>query len=258
MAKQIKNAGQADLFKQGFTSEEMERNKANVEKTVKKITFSVIYQPVSLFSLKESNSTNSGAKSILLPSPYAIKMALLNQAISLGDLDRMEGNKEEFKYISNCKIGYYISDNNVFSVNNSFIKILKPERDAPGFQRTVSFREFIYIKGNIEIIFSDVTEKQVEYLKKLLININYFGKRGCFFQFMNFNFEPNEPNVFKFDVKKLSAGILQEYDDFPSDTKFENVSNFSEKTVKRRKNVMILPLYKAGTSKGFSIYKPFS
>ena len=258
MAKNNKNIVQPDLFGQDFTPEEIERNKAYDEKTIEKIKFSVVYQPVSLFSLKESNSTNSGAKSILLPSPYSIKMALLNQAISLGDLEKLEGNKYEFKYIRNCKIDYYISSENVFSVNNSFIKILKPERDVPGFQRTVSFREFIFIKGNIEFIISDITEKQAEYLKRLLANINYFGKRGCFFQFIKFDNQPREANVSVFDIKKIGAGILQEYDDFPTDTKFENVSNFSEKTVKRKKNIMLFPLRLAGTSKGFSIYKPLS
>jgi len=46
--------------------------------------FSVKYMPTALFSLKDSNATNSGAKALFLPSPYAIKMAILNQAITVG------------------------------------------------------------------------------------------------------------------------------------------------------------------------------
>jgi hypothetical protein len=217
--------------------------------------FSVIFQPVSLFSLKESNSTNSGAKSVLLPSPYAIKMAMLNQAILHNDLNKLEENKLEFSYIKNCKIAYHLSADNAFSVNNAFIKILKPERDTPGFQRTVSFREYVYIKGNIEIVFLGVTSEQEVYLKKMLSGINYFGKRGCFFQFIEFNNQPNDVNVKAFDIKNLSAGILQEYDDFDNGVKFENVSNYSNVSTKRNKKVFILPLHLSGTSKGFSIYK---
>lgn len=47
------------------------------------LRFSVKYLPTALFSLKDSNSTNSGAKSLFLPSPYSIKMALLNQIITI-------------------------------------------------------------------------------------------------------------------------------------------------------------------------------
>ena len=38
------------------------------------------YQPVSLFSLKNSLATSSGGKSLLVPTPYAFKMALLDAA----------------------------------------------------------------------------------------------------------------------------------------------------------------------------------
>ena len=51
------------------------------------LKFSAVFQPTTLFSLKDSNSTNSGAKSLFLPSPYAIKMAILNQAITIGGVD---------------------------------------------------------------------------------------------------------------------------------------------------------------------------
>src|SRR5512147_1354179 len=43
--------------------------------TVKWLTVS--YQPVSLFSLKRSDATSMAARSNLVPTPYAIKMALL-------------------------------------------------------------------------------------------------------------------------------------------------------------------------------------
>ena len=57
--------------------------------------FSVVYKPTALFSLRDSNSTNSGAKSLFLPSPYAVKMAFLSQAISLGGID-FENNPRLF------------------------------------------------------------------------------------------------------------------------------------------------------------------
>jgi hypothetical protein len=69
--------------------------------------FSVVYQPTNLFSLKESNSTNSGAKSLLIPSPYSIKMALFNQAITIDGKEVFEEKKsKEFAFIKDAKIEY--------------------------------------------------------------------------------------------------------------------------------------------------------
>src|SRR5947209_11040019 len=39
------------------------------------------YLPVALFSLKPAAATSSGGKTLLIPTPYAIKMALLDVAI---------------------------------------------------------------------------------------------------------------------------------------------------------------------------------
>src|SRR5690554_8235262 len=127
--------------------------------------FSVIYQPTNLFSLKESNSTNSGAKSLLIPSPYSIKMAIFNQAITIGGKDIFEGKKsKEFTFIKEATIEYRVLGS--FCVNNCFVKILKIKTDKrnkqqrkegvifePGLKTTVSFREYIYLSDNIEIIF---------------------------------------------------------------------------------------------------------
>ena len=40
-----------------------------------------IYQPTTLFSLRLSWTTSTGGKTLLLPSPYAIKMAILDIAL---------------------------------------------------------------------------------------------------------------------------------------------------------------------------------
>lgn len=271
MAKKQNIDNQQNLF--NFMSEEeqqinSERHKNSVENVINKpITFSAIFQPTTLFSLKESNSTNSGAKSVLLPSAYAIKMALLNQIITLEDVDLVEDVKKAndkfanvskyFKFIRELKIDYHISNDNAFVVNNSFVKILKPERDNPGFQRTVSFREYVYIKGNLEIIFTTKSEDQAHFLKQYVHKINYFGKRGSFFQFIEYKSESNEPNVKIFDSKGLGAGILQSYDNFDESVTFEQVNNYSSSPTKRKQEIKVIPVSLVGTSKGFSIYKPF-
>ncbi|MCO5249447.1 MAG: type I-A CRISPR-associated protein Cas5a [Chitinophagales bacterium] len=219
--------------------------------------FSAIFKPTSLFSLKSSNATNSGAKSLFLPSPYAIKMAILNQAITVGgELKKLSSKKsQEFGYIRNAQIKYHIPETSYFCVNNSFVKILKPAREDSGFIQTVAFREYIHISNDIEIIFDVEGKEAEEFLKKYLFRINYFGKKGCFFQFVRYEENPSIPNVSEFDSEEFKPGIIEEYDDFASKANFENVDNFSSKTTKREKLILTLPLENIGSSKSFSCYK---
>lgn len=221
--------------------------------------FSVKYIPTALFSLKDSNATNSGAKSLFLPSPYAIKMALLNQAITIGgELGYLEGKKSlYFSFIRDAKISFFINNDSYFSVNNSFVKILKPARNGGGFGQTVAFREYLYLSNPLEIIFEINNKDQKSYLQKYLHRINYFGKRGCFFQFLEYSDSPNQANVKSFNFEKGSFGILQEYDDFDEKATFENVNNFSSKTTKRKKEILVLPLQNISASKSFTVYKRF-
>jgi len=217
--------------------------------------FSVIYRPTALFSLRDSNSTSSGAKSLFLPSPYAIKMAFLSQAISLGGEDFR--NQKKFEIVRDTIIFYYIKGN--FCINNCFIKIQK-KRDNEPFKPTVSFREYVYLYEDIEIIFNvtnDLSGEKVSFLKKYLYRINYFGKRGCFFQFIRYNDNPNEPNVKIFDVKNLSFGILQEYDDFGKKLTFNSVNSYSEEQTNRDKKLLVLPLRSSNSSKSYTSYTMF-
>lgn len=218
--------------------------------------FSVKYIPTSLFSLKSSNSTNSGAKSLFIPSPYAIKMAILNQAITIGgELELIQKkNSQEFRNVRDVKISIYIEEGSYFAVNNSFVKILKPAREGGGFGQTVAFREYLYLSNPLEIIFEVENENQKAYLKKYLHKINYFGKRGCFFQFIEYNEEPNEANVIEFDSKILTPGIIQEFDDFDRNSTFENVSSFSDNQAKRTKNLYQIPIRRIGSSKSHSVF----
>lgn len=213
--------------------------------------FSAIYKPTALFSLKDSNFTNSGAKSLLLPSPYAIKMAFLNQAISLGG-ENFKANPSLFNIVCDVEISYYIEG--LWGINNCLIKIQKKREDNP-FDSTVSFREYVYMNGSLEVIFEVKSLKDKEFLMKYLYTINYFGKRGCFFQFIEYKDYPNEANVTSFNIKKMPFGVLQVYDDFDKGLSFEDVDNYSDKkTTKREKKILVLPLSLKSSSKSYTIY----
>lgn len=215
------------------------------------MTFSAIFRPTALFSLKDSNSTSSGAKSLFLPSPYAIKMAFLSQAISLGGED-FNNRSDLFDIIRDVKILYNIKGN--YCVNNCFVKIQK-QRDKDPFKPTVSFREYIYIDGDIELIFDVGKAGDMDFIKKYLHTINYFGKRGCFFQFVCYNDNPPEPNVKEFDSNRLSAGIIQEFDDFGHSVSFDNVNSYSDAKTTRNKTLLVLPLSTKSSSKSYTSYK---
>ncbi len=220
--------------------------------------FSAIFQPTTLFSLKDSNSTNSGAKSLFIPSPYAIKMAILNQAITIDGIDFGIGKEKNkwFHIVRDTEITYFL--NGSFCVNNCFVKILKPSRSKPGeVQETVSFREYIHINEPIEIIFSLKNKGEAAFLKQYIHRINYFGKRGCFFQFLEYKEATSEPNVDTFGATIPSTeGLLQQFDDFGEKFLFEHVNNYGGKSSNKRQNVIkILPLLRQSSSKSFTHYK---
>ena len=215
--------------------------------------FSATFKPMTLFSLRDSNSTSSGAKSSLLPSPYAIKMAFISQAISLGGVDF--NNIEKFKVIRDAKISYHIDGD--ICVNNCFVKIQK-KRDKEPFKSTISFREYVYMNGYLELIFDVSGQADVDFLKQYLYRINYLGKKGCFYQFIKYNDIPNMANVepFNMNMNKFSGGVIQEYDDFASNLSFDEVNSYNSNTkTNRDKELLILPLKIKSSSKSFTMYK---
>jgi hypothetical protein len=216
--------------------------------------FSVIYQPTNLFSLKESNSTNSGAKSLLIPSPYSIKMALFNQAITIDGKDIFEEKKsKEFAFIKDATIEYRVLGS--FCVNNCFVTIQSYRNERKEFTGKPSFREYIYLSDDIEIIFDVKSEEAKQYLQRYLHRINYFGKRGCFFQFVGYRDNPGEPNVKEFDASDFSPGVLQEFDDISSKADFKNVDNFDSANAKRDKKILVIPVQNLNSSKSYTHFR---
>ena len=77
----------------------------------------VDFEPTSLLSIKKSEATNSTGKSLFSPSPYSIKMALLNAIITY---DSLNAAKVNFNMIRDLVISFRLPKNIV--VNNCFIK----------------------------------------------------------------------------------------------------------------------------------------
>ncbi len=242
------------------------------------------YKPTSLFSLKSSKATNSAAKSLLCPSPYSIKMALLNAAITYGGTKKVI---DYFEKIRDLKLQFFLPKKII--VNNCLIKIQKIKRndqlkrkkeeelkklgfaddeiknalqeiDANDpFQSTIAFREYIFFSGIIKIAIKiDSLDKYfVDLLIKWFAHINYFGKKGCFFQLTGFKNKDslNEKFYSKRFTAQLAPGILIIMDDMDSSLNFHNVNSYSNSETKRIEKTYHLPFKQSKASKNFSFYE---
>ena len=138
-------------------------------------------------------------------------------------------------------------------MNNCFVTI-QSLRDGI-YRGKPSFREYIYLSDNIEIIFDIESEEAKQYLQKYLHRINYFGKRGCFFQFVSYSDKPGEPNVKVFNASDFSPGILQEFDDISPKAQFKNVDNFDRAGAKRDKQIFVIPVRNINSSKSYTLFQ---
>ncbi len=154
------------------------------------------YEASALFSLKPATATASGGKTLLVPTPFAIKMALLDVAC------RLEGQPAAARAWDDWLAGSTIAlrPAREVVVNNTFMKVQKPwefkgkkeekplaiekarqERKYP-FQPNISYTEYAQLAGRLGIAIELSDDTQAGYLTRWLLNVNYLGKRGSFIQ----------------------------------------------------------------------------
>jgi len=144
------------------------------------------YEATTLFTLKPATATASGGKTLLVPTPYAIKMALLDVAC------RLEGQNIAEVIWDDWLRGMTVAllPAQAVVVNNTFTKVLRPRRNPaePGsqhagfFQKTIAYREYAYLAGPFALALWVQTDTQAGTLARWLVNVNYLGKRGSFIQ----------------------------------------------------------------------------
>jgi len=229
------------------------------------------YQPVGLFSLKSALATSSGGKSLLLPTPYAIKMALLDAACRLWGVRAAE---DVWPTLRDLPVALRLPERVV--VTNLFTKILKPRRGAPrpGSQhagplgKTIAFREYVWAGGNLGVALGLEDGSRAIELTDLLLQVNYLGKRGGFVQldgpparadelpggYMLINGPP--ANQF------YAGGLMQVLDDCDPSLTFEKASIYSGKNIRLGKerilHHVVLPYRLVRSSKSFSYYERMS
>ncbi|MDE0185162.1 MAG: hypothetical protein OXP71_06850 [Candidatus Poribacteria bacterium] len=219
------------------------------------------YQPTTFFSLKPSNATSSGGKTLLTPTPYAIKMGLLDAAIRT---DGIGSGEEAWQWIRGLSFAVRVPERAL--VNNVFTRILKPTRSKGknGYDRTIGYREYVHFAGNMKLGFEIHDNSQMESLKQLLPHITYFGKRGGFFQFLPpiqqveglpSDFTPLGEQADTWHIQSQ----LQHLDDCDDMMTFEQADIYSGKNIRvgkeRRTCLAMLPYRLRKSSRGFSDYE---
>lgn len=206
------------------------------------------YEPVAIFGLRPSNTTSSGGKSLLIPTPYAIKMALLDRIIRYEGLDV---GRAYFPMVRDLDILMQIPS--AVCVNRTFQKVLRPTSEkAKVWTETIAQREYCVHSGVMSLaIYSADDAFALEVLPHALSMVNYFGRRGGFFQCVALNQSENAPQDGyvdlgnAIDLSRLTPGFLQRMDDMRRNAQFEEISTFAEKGRKddggRQTYTIILP-----------------
>jgi hypothetical protein len=225
------------------------------------------YEAVTLFSLRLSSATASGGKTLLIPTPYAIKMALLDAACRISGVTQAE---DRWPYLRDLKIALSATEQAVIS--NVFQKVLRPRRnaialsepDAGTFQKTIGYREYVHLVGPLGIALGWDEAESRDWLDDLLLNVNYFGKRGSFMQLIK---PPARVPDLPADYVEVTSdqllfavgGTLQVLDDCTSDLTFEKANIYSDKKMKMGKERItrnvVLPYRLTRSSKSFSLYE---
>lgn len=227
------------------------------------------YEATSLFSLKPATATASGGRTLLVPTPFAIKMALLDVACRL---EGVEIAKKHWTWLNRCIVALRGADDVV--VNNTFIKVLKPRRnpasegsvDRGPLQRTISYREFAYLDGTFEIALQVDDDNHAELLSHWLMHINYLGKRGGFIQIQH---EPIETDDLDhefivvdgkaFDDGFVMNALLTQLDDTGEKTTFDHVDIYNSKRINLGKERILhhvaLPYTLEKSSRHYSYYR---
>lgn len=227
-----------------------------------------VYEPTTLFSLKPSWATSSGAKSLLLPTPYAVKMALLDAALRVDGLTQA---RSAWPWLRNLGLAVRLPEQIV--VTNLFIKILKVRRtpvepgsvDAGPYQKTIAYREYVFHSGTLAIAVGLPQDarfgvRQAQ-LVRWLLNVNYLGKRGGLVQLR----QPPQDLTTLSDSDHIVLtetpthfplfGLAQQVDDCDEQMTFEQVDIYDSKRPKRLVRTVVLPYRLIRSSRSYSLYQ---
>jgi hypothetical protein len=235
------------------------------------------YLPIAPFSLKSASATASGGKTLLVPTPYAIKMALLDAAIRMFGL--AEGERL-FPFLRDLTIAF--APPNDLVVMKGFGKIQRLLKDKSNekkaqeaqerkhwpMQPTIAYREYVYYRDAFQLAFAATSDAPLPpELAQLLLAINYFGKRGGFVQLLEPPYQIEDlpagarfVNLTPADISAFHmAGTLQMLDDCGQTLTFQRANIYSPDRItlgkERILRHVVLPYRLERSSRGYSWYQ---
>jgi hypothetical protein len=219
------------------------------------------FLPASLFSLRSSTATSSGGRTNLVPTMYAIKLALVDAAFRAGN-----DGEAIFELVKPLTIRIEPPPQAV--VSNTLIKVQrepKERKSGPAFIPSVAYREFCYFSGDLGIAFDTggVPPERITELRGHLPLLSYFGKRGSFFQLRDlselaelpasFGHVPGDGHDFSPDM------IIQYLDDIAPTATFDRINTFSGSPARvQRDRILVpvaLPYRRVASSRGYTWYE---
>lgn len=226
------------------------------------------YKPTGLFSLKSSATTSSGTKTLLVPTMYAVKMALVDAAFRSG-----KDGAEVFELVKPLELRFRPPEH--AAVTHGFVKIQR-EREVKDkknqaavelkqkspFQPTVAYREFCAFEGELTVAIN--IEDEASWLEELLPTISYFGKRGSFFQFSGLEYSESLYERFTFSLddapEEFSLDIVvQPLDDLGEHATFDAISTYSTSRARLGRDRIIVqtavPYTMVSSSRGYTLYR---
>ncbi len=233
------------------------------------------YAPVALFSLKSASATSSGGKTLLTPTAFSIKMALLDAIIRT---QGREAGQLLWSTIRDLRLAIALPRQIV--VINTFTKIVRPKKNGPSEDRgtglitplgsTIAYREYVQYSGSFRLALQFRQQATLPVnLRNILAQVNYLGKRGGFIQLLASPVEaealPDDDLWTTLTEEQTSfarAGTLQLLDDCGSSLTFGRADIYSgERITVGKERVLrhiVLPYELTRSSRGFSLYERIS
>lgn len=196
------------------------------------------YLPTALFSLKPARATSTVGKTLLVPTPYAVKMAFVDAGLRNGLLPDAD---TFIKILRSTVVRIGVPED--ACVTGTIQKIRqepkKPTPEQP-YISNIALREVVFFRGKLQIAFeSEKCPPEVEVIAPM---VNYFGKRGSFVQFEHSEQRRDLDNTFTQKVGEPGPIPLRCHlatlDDFGPEANFDALNSFSETPIKRGKHRM--------------------
>ncbi len=236
----------------------------------------------ALFSLRPATTTSAGGRTLPLPTPYAVKMALLDAAFHA---DGPAAGAAIFPVFREAAVALLPSER--VTVTNTFQRVLKMARSDSGgkaddeaaeevdnqggsasgpLANTLGYRELAFLHGPFVIAIGLRDPCAVSSVASLLWRVNYLGRRGGFVQVMDVQTDrPFDPRWTVVDPSGWqpehapNGDLAVPLDDFGPQATLDTVNPFSPKPAKANRDRVthyrILPLKRCSSSRVSTEYR---